>query len=140
MKNTKPADEKKAQVIVKNAMDEITRATRKVLMDYVFEMYRNSLAKAIAFLGLDSPEGKELLSEMDEKTRRIIESATHDFQKNDEEVVNEVEHILSSIKMNFEKEFEVIKENLLIVSKPFAIEALTKFRRETPIFQNQLEI
>lgn len=131
-------DEKKAQLIVEGAMDEITRATRKVLMDYVFWMYHNSLAKAIVFLGLDSPEGKELLSEMDEKTRRIIDSIVQDFHKNDDEVICEVEHILTSVGMNFEKEFETIKENLLLTNQTFAKKSIAKFQRETPIFKNRL--
>lgn len=130
---------KNAQLIVENAMNEITRATRKALMDYVFQMYHNSLAKAIVFLGLDSPEGKELLSEMDEKTRRIVESAAHGFHKNDEEVICEVEHILTTVGMNFDKEYEAIKENLLFTNHKFAENSLNAFRNETPIFKNRLD-
>ena len=86
----------KAQKRVVNAMDEITRATKKVLMDYVLKMYHNSLAKAIVFLGIDSPEGKELLDSFDNQTRKIIESAAYGLQKSDETVTSEVEHILNS--------------------------------------------
>lgn len=39
---------KKAQFMVENAMGDITRATRKVLMDYISKMYFVPLAKAIA--------------------------------------------------------------------------------------------
>ena len=42
---------KKAKFMVEKAMGDITRATRKVLMDYISRMYVTSFAKAIAYLG-----------------------------------------------------------------------------------------
>ena len=47
MKNNS-VEAKKAQFMVENAMGDITRATRKVLMDYISKMYFVPLAKAIA--------------------------------------------------------------------------------------------
>ena len=38
-------------LMVEKAMGDITRATRKVLMDYISRMYVTSFAKAIAYLG-----------------------------------------------------------------------------------------
>lgn len=48
MKRDVSDEAKKAQFMVERAMGDITRATRKVLMDYVSNMYLVSFAKAIA--------------------------------------------------------------------------------------------
>ena len=45
MKRDVSVEVKKAQFMVEKAMDDITRATRKVLMDYVSRMYVTSFAK-----------------------------------------------------------------------------------------------
>ena len=47
MKREISIEVKKAQFMVEKAMDDITMATRKVLMDYVSRMYVTSFAKAI---------------------------------------------------------------------------------------------
>ena len=71
MKNELSA-EMKAQSIVENTMGDITRATRKVLMDYVSNMYLVSFAKAIAYLGLESEDANSLLNTMNADTRRQV--------------------------------------------------------------------
>lgn len=84
MKRDVSVEAKKAQFMVEKAMDDITRATRKVLMDYVSRMYVTSLAKAIAYLGLESEDAINLLDNMDYDTRRQVEAfaeeAVHNFQ------------------------------------------------------------
>ena len=47
MKRDVSVEAKKAQFMVEKAMGDITRATRKVLMDYVSRMYVTSFAKII---------------------------------------------------------------------------------------------
>ena len=138
MKNEISAEAENAQTAVTNAMGDISRATRKVLMDYVISLYLNSFGKVIAYLGPDSEEGKDLLNGMDEKTRSIVLRAAHDYQKSDDRVIAEVEHILDSCGMNLESDYQIIKENLLHTEKDFAKKALKDFREETPIFQKRL--
>ena len=138
MKNEISAEAKNAQSAVTNAMGDISRATRKVLMDYVISLYLNSFGKVIACLGPDSEEGKDLLNGMDEKTRSAVLSAAHDYQKTDERVIAEVEHILDSCGMNLESDYEIIKNNLFLTDQDFAEKAMKDFREETPIFQKRL--
>lgn len=68
MKRDVSVEAKKAQFIIEKAMDDITRATRKVLMDYVSRMYVTSFAKVIAYLGLESEDAIDLLDNMDYDT------------------------------------------------------------------------
>ena len=138
MKKTINDEELKAQNLVENAMGDITRATRKVLMDYVLGMYHISFAKAIAYLGSNSPESKELLASMDDKTRQSVESAVQSLNKSDATVISEVEHILTSSGMHLENDYQIIKDNLFLSGHDFAESALNNFRNETPIFQNRL--
>ena len=138
MKKTINNEELKAQNLVENAMGDITRATRKVLMDYVLGMYHISFAKAIAYLGTDSPEAKELLASMDDKTRHSVESAVQSLNKSDATVISEVEHILTSSGMYLENDYQIIKDNLYLSGHAFAKNAINTFRKETPIFQKQL--
>lgn len=138
MKNELSAEEKKAQTIVETTMGDITRATRKVLMDYVISLYLNSFGKVIAYLGPDSIEGKDLLNGMNEKTRRTVLSIAHDYQKTDAKVISEIEHILDSCGMNLENDYQTIKNNLFLTSQNFAETAMKEFREETPIFQKRL--
>ena len=65
MKTNKNIDNGIADSKVISAMDEITRATKKVLMDYVISMYLVSFGKVIAYLDAESEERKDLLSGMD---------------------------------------------------------------------------
>ena len=55
---------KKAQLMIENAMYNITLATRNVLMDYISKMYFIPLAKAIAYLEIDDFEAEGLLVSM----------------------------------------------------------------------------
>ncbi len=138
MKNEITTKALNAQTAVTNAMGDISRATRKVLMDYVISLYLNSFGKVIAYLGPDSEEGKDLLNGMDEKTRSAVLRATHDYQKTDDRVITEVEHILDSCGMNLENDYQIIKNNLFLTDQDFAEKAMKNFREETPIFQKRL--
>lgn len=60
--------------MIEKAMDDITRATRKVLIDYVSRMYVTSFAKAITYLSLESEDAIDLLDNMDYDTRRQVEA------------------------------------------------------------------
>ena len=131
---------KLAETKIINAMGDITRATKKVLMDYVISMYLVSFAKVIAYLGAESDEGKDLLSGMDDKTRNTVLSFSKDFTKTDSKVTAEVEHILNASGMDFEKDYKIIKKYLLHTSNIFTEKTIKNFREETPIFQKKLNI
>ena len=130
---------KKAQFIVEKAMDDITRATRKVLLDYVSRMYVVSFAKAISYLGLESEEANSLLNTMDADTRHQIEAFAKNYQKSDAQFISEVEHIITSSGMDFTDDYKIIKDNIILSGKVFAEEAVHKFQNETPIFQKKIE-
>ena len=138
MKSEKTNVSELAESKVVSAMDNITRATKKVLMDYVINMYLVSFGKVIAYLGLESIEGKDLLSGMDEKNRNTVCSIAYGLSKSDPKVVSEVEHILTASGMDLSSEYKTIKEYLLHTSHVFAERTIKNFREETPIFQKQL--
>lgn len=129
---------KKAQFMVENAMSDITRATRKVLMDYISKMYFIPLAKAIAYLEIDDFEADGLLEYLDSETRTMIIKFSKDFKKHEECVISEVEHIITTSGMNLDDDYQIIKENLLQTGQSFAELSLDMFRSETPVFQKQL--
>lgn len=137
MKNNS-VEAKKAQFMVENAMGDITRATRKVLMDYISKMYFVPLAKAIAYLEIDDFEVDGLLEYLEPETRAMIIKCSKDFKKHEECVISEVEHIITTSRMNLDDDYQIIKENLLQTGQSFAELSLDKFRSETPIFQKQL--
>lgn len=139
MKRDVSVEVKKAQFMVEKAMDDITRATRKVLMDYVSRMYVTSFAKAIAYLGLESEEANSLLNTMDADTRHQIEAFAKGYQKSDAQVISEVEHIVTSSGMDFTDDYKIIKDNIILPGKAFAEEAVHNFQNETPIFQKKIE-
>ncbi len=130
--------EKKAQTIVETTMGDITRATRKVLMDYVSKMYVVSFAKVIAYLGQESEESLDLLNNMDADTRRQIEAFAKGYQKSEPQVVSEVEHIVTANGMNLDDDYKKLKENLILSGQQFTEKAIRNFRSETPIFQKKL--
>lgn len=138
MKNTDSVEAKKAQFMVENAMADITRASRKVLMDYISKMYYVPIAKAIAYLEVDDFEADGLLAYLSPDTRTMIIKYAKNFKKNEESVISEVEHIISESGMKFDEDYQIIKENLLQTGQTFAEFSLDKFRSETPIFQKQL--
>ena len=137
MKNELSA-EQKAQTIVETTMGDITRATRKVLMDYVSNMYLVSFAKAIAYLGLESEDAISLLNTMDADTRRQVEAFAKGYQKSEPQVVSEVEHIITANGMNFDEDYKKLKENLILSDQQFTEKAVRSFRSETPISQKKL--
>ena len=139
MKREISVEVKKAQFMVEKAMDDITRGTRKVLMDYVSRMYVVSFAKAIAYLGLESKDANSLLNTMDADTRRQVEAFAKDYQKSDAQVISEVEHIVTSSGMDFTDDYKIIKDNIILSGKAFAEEAIHNFQNKTPIFHKKIE-
>ena len=139
MKRDVSDEAKKAQFMVERAMGDITRATRKVLMDYVSNMYLVSFAKAIAYLGLESEDANSLLNTMDADTRRQVEAFAKDYQKSDAKVISEVEHIVTASGMDFTDDYKIIKENISLSEKTFVEKAVHKFQTATPIFPKKLE-
>ena len=139
MKREVSVEARKAQVRVEEAMGDITRATRKVLMDYVSKMYVVSFAKAIAYLGLESEDALDLLNSMDDETRHQVEAYAKGYQKSDAQVISEVEHIVTASGMDFSDDYKIIKENITLSGKAFAEEAVHNFQRETPIFKKKIE-
>ncbi len=129
----------KAQFMVEQTMGDITRATRKVLMDYVSRMYVVSFAKAIAYLGLESEDALDLLNHMDTEPRRQVEAFAKGYQKSDAQVISEVEHIVTASGMAFTDDYKIIKENITLSGKAFAEEAIHDFQKETPIFKKKIE-
>ena len=132
--NAKELEESK----VVYAMDSITGGIKKVLMDYVICMYLASFGKVIAYLGIESIEGKDLLSGMDEKTRNTVSNFAYGLSKFDPKVVSEVEHILKTSGMDFSEDYKTIKQYLFHTPQEFAEKTIKNFREETPVFQNQL--
>lgn len=76
---------KKAKFMVEKAMGDITRSTRKVLMDY--------------------------------DTRRQVEAFAQTYQKSDDQVISEAEHIVTSSGMNFTDDYKIIKDNIILIRK-----------------------
>ena len=139
MKREVSVEARKAQVRVEEAMGDITRATRKVLMDYVSKMYVVSFAKAIAYLGLESEDAFDLLNSMDDETRRQVEAFAKDYQKSDAKVISEVEHIVTASGMDFTDDYKIIKDNIILSGKTFAENVIHNFQKETPIFKKKIE-
>ena len=139
MKREVSVEANKAQVMVEQAMGNITRATRKVLMDYVSKMYVVSFAKAIAYLGLESEDAFDLLNSMDDETRRQVEAFAKGYQKSDAKVISEVEHIVTASGMDFNDDYKIIKDNIILSGKTFAENAVHNFQKETPIFKKKIE-
>ena len=81
MENNKSKAVMIAEFKVSDAMEEITSATRKVLMDYMMEMYYISFSKIVAYLGVKSNEAQELLSNLDEKMKQKVIDAATGFKK-----------------------------------------------------------
>ena len=139
MKKDVSVEAKKAQFMVEKAINDITRATRKVLMDQISNMYLVSFAKAIAYLGLESEDAISLLNTMDADTRRQVEAFAKGYQKSDAQVISEVEHIVTSSGIDFTDDYKIIKDNIILSGKAFAEEAVHNFQNATPIFQKKIE-
>ncbi len=129
---------KKAQFMVENSMSNITRATRKVLKDYISRMYYLSLAKAIAYLEVNDFEAETLLDYLEPEARTKVIKYAKKLQKHEECVISEVEHIIATSGINLDDDYQIIKKNLLNTDQHFVELSLDKFRKETPLFQKQL--
>ncbi len=129
---------KKSEFMVSNAMDDVTRASRKALMDYLCKMYYVPLAKTIAYLELDDTEADGLLQYLDQDTRTKIIECSKSFAKHEECVLKEVSHIVESSGMCFDDDFQIIKENLFNTEKGFASNAVDRFRSDSPVFKDRL--
>lgn len=127
-----------AESKVSSAMEEISCATRKVLIDYMLDMYYISFSKIIVYLGVKSNESQELLEKLDEKMKQKVINASIGFRKNDRKVIEEVEHILTASGMDFTQDYKTIKKYLLHTTHDFAEKTIKEFREETPIFQKKL--
>ncbi len=128
----------KAQKNLCTAMDEIKRATKKVLLDYIHDMYFYSLAKAVAYLELPQVELDCLFDNMPPETGKKILDIAKSFKKSDESVIAETRHIFESSGMNVDDCFMTIKENLLQTDKAFAHNAVEDFKKTAPIFCKQI--
>ena len=108
-----------AESKVIHAIEEITRTTKKTLMDYVIRTHLISFAKIIAYLGAESKEGKSLLSRMDHKTRNTVISFSKNFSKSDKTVIVEIEHILTVSNISFDKNYKTIKQYLINTTQKY---------------------
>ncbi|MBO4704715.1 MAG: hypothetical protein J5647_03145 [Spirochaetaceae bacterium] len=140
MRKENTVETKKAQELVSKTMATITEETKNILIDYIQNGYIESLSKAIAYLGMSPDEANILLGDMSETVKERITSNIAHFQKHDESVVSEVEHIvLTRGKKHVAEEYKVIKENLPFAGKEFAEKSIQNFRAKTPIFQKTLD-
>ena len=69
MKNKNSVDAKEAQLKVSNAMGDITRAAKKVLVEYLYDGFVKHFAKAIAYLEVDDAEADDRNDHSDESHR-----------------------------------------------------------------------
>lgn len=138
MENKNSVDAKEAQLKVSNAMGDITRAAKKVLVDYLYDGFVKHFAKAIAYLEVDDAEADDILRTLDFDLRTKIINYAKELNKKDGSVISEVEHIITTEGMKFENEYKAIKDNILFTGQDFAEEALANFRNETPLFQDAL--
>ena len=139
MKNKKTIDAGKAQNMVSRTMNDITRASRKVLIEYLYQGYLKTMAKALAYLEIDDSQVDDILQSFEPDVRKKIMKFAKDYKKNDAQVISEVEHIIDTEGMSFENDYHILKENLLMTGQDFAKQAVENFRRETPIFQKKLD-
>ena len=138
MKKYKSFDTGKAQYMVASAMEEMKRATEKVLVDYLSINFFKHFAKAIAYLEVDNAQANNILNAFSPEIREKIIDCSTKLKKNDPEVIQEVEQILTKEGMTFDHDYQIIKENLLLTGQDFAKENLKKFRTDMPIFQEKL--
>ncbi|MBO4641140.1 MAG: hypothetical protein J5710_15455 [Treponema sp.] len=138
MKKNKSFDTGKAQYMVASAMEEMSRATKKVLVDYLSRSFIRHFAKAIAYLEVGYDQAYDILGSFYPEIRDQIIDCSTELKKNDKEVIEEVEQILTKEGMKFNHDYQIIKENLLLTGQDFAEENLKKFRSDMPIFQDKL--
>ena len=54
---------------------------------------------------------------MDYDTRRQVEAFAQTYQKSDDQVISEVEHIVTSSGMDFTDDYKIIKDNIILSEK-----------------------
>lgn len=136
-KNTTVA-QKESQIMVSYAMDNITKAARKALSDYLQDKYLESFAKVVTYLGEDSEESHAFLQKLDDETKaKVLELAQH-FHKTDPAVIAEAEHIITNANINLDDDYKVIKKHIPLAGSAFSEDAIHNFRVQTPIFQQKL--
>ena len=77
--------QKESQIMVSYAMDNITKASRTALSEYLQEKYLESFAKVVIYLGEDSEESHAFLQKLDNETKakgNLAEIALVPFFKN----------------------------------------------------------
>lgn len=126
-----------ARFLTERAMEEISKGTKKVLMDYIHEGYLRTFANVILYLGKDTEEAKELLMELSENKRNQVLLMVDNCNSENIQVIKDVEHILDSVKMTFDTEYDVIRENIYNSGTEIK-NVIQNFRKEVPIFQEKL--
>ena len=139
MKDKITVEAAKAQDMVSNAIDGITRATKKVLIEYLYMGYLKNMAKAVAYLEIDDSQVDDILQSFEPDVRKKIMKLAPGYKKDDNQVISEVEHIIDTEGISFENDYQIIKENLPMTGQNFAKQAVENFRHETPIFQKKLD-
>ena len=130
--------QKESQIMVSYAMDNITKASRIALSEYLQEKYLKSFAKVVIYLGEDSEESHAFLQKLDNETKaKVLELAQH-FHKTDPAVIAEAEHIITAANINLEDNYKVIKKHVPLAGSEFSGDAIHKFRAQTPIFRQKL--
>ena len=132
----KTTKQMEARFLTERAMEEISKGTKKFLMDYIHEGYLRTFANVILYLGKDTEEAKELLMELSENQRNQVLSMVDNINS-DIQIIKDVEHILDSVKMTFDTEYDVIRENIYNSGTEIK-NVIQNFRKEVPIFQDKL--
>ncbi len=128
-----------AQNLVNNAINEINEKIKMVLTDYINEQYLIGIAKAVSYLGLSENDFHNLFNNLEPERAKKIYNLSKNYKKTDPSVILEIEHIVNMFDIKFDKQYKIIKENLISAGKSFAKEAIDKFRIETPIFQKKID-
>ena len=128
-----------AQNLVNNAINEINEKIKTVLTDYINEQYLIGIAKAVSYLGLSENDFHNLFNNLEPESAKKIYNLSKNYKKTDPSVILEIEHIVNMFDIKFDKQYQIIKENLISAGKSFAKETIDKFRIETPIFQKKID-
>ncbi len=130
---------RKAQIMVSCAMQNITKEINKVLREYLQQKHLDSLAKVIAYLELDSTQADDFLKIYDNDTRDKIFARSKQFQKTDDSVIAEADHVVKSAFINCEEDYKIIKDNLPATGREFSEKAVHDFRATTPVLKKKLD-
>ena len=126
-----------ARFLVENAIEEISKGTRKKLLDYINEGYLRTFANIVYYLKQDAEDVRDALMELSVEQRAQVLSMIENFSIKETQVIKDIEHILNSVNMTFDTEYDVIKENFFI-SGSETLNIIQKFKKEVPIFQDKL--